>query len=359
MTSRKTVLIVDDEPLTLDVVEGFLALEGYELAFANNGTEALNYVKKQEPDIILLDVMMPDIDGFTVCRRLKANDKWRYIPVILITALSKENLGLGVEAGADDFLQKPINGVELRIRVRSMLRIKKQYDELQTHLLVRENMAQMIVHNIRIPLTSIIEYSNLLHLRNTLSTRDLEDVDKIKLKAQGLNSFLDDMLIVAKMEDNNELILNRSRVDINQLIKQVTDNQDITLLKRLPIIKNLPSESPHIFLDETLFQRVLDHLISNALKFSPAHSTVTVRVEYLAQKDGLDSEQAKIRIQILDQGPGIKKEDQDTIFNKLAQHDTAQTGLGLIFCKMVVEAHGGRIFIENNEHRGSIFTIDI
>jgi len=129
---RSQILIVDDDPNARDTLEALLIQEGHDLVTASNGQQALDVLNDLAPDAILLDVMMPGMDGFEVCQRIKADERWRHIPVILVTALdSKEDLVRGLDAGADDFVSKPVNGTELRARVRSMLRIKGQYDLLE------------------------------------------------------------------------------------------------------------------------------------------------------------------------------------------------------------------------------------
>ena len=125
MDEKPRILVVDDESSARNTLEAFLFGEGYDLAFAASGPEALARLDELVPDLILLDVMMPGMDGFKVCQRLKTDKRWRHIPIILVTVLdSKEDLARGLDAGADDFLSKPVNGLELRARVRSMLRIK-------------------------------------------------------------------------------------------------------------------------------------------------------------------------------------------------------------------------------------------
>ena len=132
METKAKILIVDDEDVMRDVLEGLLLYQDYNLSFAVSGREALNRVAEIQPDLILLDVMMPEMNGFEVCQRLKADECWRHIPIILITALSgKDDLATGLDAGADDFVHKPFSNLELLARVRSMLRIKGQYDALQ------------------------------------------------------------------------------------------------------------------------------------------------------------------------------------------------------------------------------------
>jgi DNA-binding response OmpR family regulator len=125
------ILIVDDEASIFEVLEGLLYREGYDLTYVSSGTEAIAKLDEIQPDVILLDLMMPEMDGIETCQKIKAVERWQPIPIIMVTALSsKEDLARSLEAGADDFLSKPINSLELRARVRSMLRIKLQYDAL-------------------------------------------------------------------------------------------------------------------------------------------------------------------------------------------------------------------------------------
>ncbi len=125
------LLVIDDEESIFEVIEALLYREGYEFTYLTSGIEALTKIDDIQPDVILLDLMMPEIDGIETCQKIKSNERWRPIPIIMVTALSsKEDLARCLEAGADDFLSKPINSIELRARVRSMLRIKLQYDAL-------------------------------------------------------------------------------------------------------------------------------------------------------------------------------------------------------------------------------------
>lgn len=353
-----TILIVDDEEVARDILQGFLFRGGYQLAFASNGHEALDYVAQSPPDAILLDVMMPDIDGFEVCRRLKADKQWRHIPIILITALGgREELIHGLEAGADDFLFKPVNDLELRARVRSLLRIKKQYDELQANLEMREDLAHMMVHDMRTPLSAILGYSELLLLQQSLMPEYADTIDKIHTQAQRLNSFINDMLIVAKMEAN-QLIMNPTEVDVSQLVRKVKGSHEVVAAsKRIAVRLDLPPESRQISLDKNLFERLLDNLISNGLKYSPPGSEVIIKLEYPAAGT------PQLRLQVLDQGDGIAEEDRSRIFDKYEvatlKEKGVQIGLGLAFCKMVTDAHQGRILVDVNHPTGSIFTVEI
>lgn len=358
MKRTSTILIVDDESVARDVLEGFLFREGYKLTFASTGPEALALVEKSPPDTILLDVMMPEMDGFEVCRRLKSAGRWRHIPIILITALGgKDDLIRGLDAGADDFLCKPVNDLELRARVRSVLRIKQQYDDLQAALHMREDLAHMIVHDMRTPLSAIIGYSDLLLMQNKLASEQAETINKISTQARRLNSFINDMLMVAKMEAE-QLIVNRTPVDIGQLIRRATESHEVVAhSKGIEFILNLPPESQKVSVDKNLFQRLLDNLISNALKYSPPKSVVTLSLKYLQGTN------PQFQLNVLDQGIGIAPEDRERIFDKYAiaalKHKGSQVGLGLAFCKMVADAHQGRIYVEANKPVGSVFTVEI
>lgn len=160
-------------------------------------------------------------------------------------------------------------------------------------------------------------------------------------------------------------MLNRSMVDINQVIEQVKESYSVVALsKKVNLTADLPSAGEHVLLDANLFQRVLENLISNALKFSPREGQVAIKVEYPRAKTLLYASVPRVRIKISDQGPGITREDRERIFNKfeivkLKEEGDPQIGLGLAFCKMVVEAHSGQIFVEPNLPRGSVFIVEV
>lgn len=355
MKDRQTLLIVDDDPGARETLEALLIPEGHEMEFAENGEEGLKKVPQVMPDLILLDVMMPDIDGFEVCRQIKKQKDLKHIPIILVTALnSRQDMIDGLEAGADEFLSKPVRGAELRARVRSMLRIKRQYDELLAALQLREDMAGMIVHDMKNPLTSIMGYGELLRLSIPEEMADM--VDKIIRDSERMNGMLNDMLMLAKLESGKPL-LSPSPVDMNQLIRQAGAQQEvITSARRLHLSVETPAQSRHIYLDQKLFLRVLDNLISNAIKFSAKDDTVTIRLTYPGDNG--------FRLEVADNGPGIAPEHRDRVFDKfeiikLKQDGVPQVGLGLALCKLVVDAHGGTISVGENRPRGTVFTIEM
>lgn len=362
MNTPKSILIVDDEPGNFDVIEILLVKEKYDLRYASNGYDALIQIEEYQPDAILLDVMMPDFNGFEVCRTIKANPNWQHIPILMVTALTaKEDLAKGLESGADDFISKPVSGIELRARINSMLRIKRQY-ELQQELVqvkeaslqLREEMSYAIVHDLRNPLASITFATELL-LRTELQENQRKKLDQIVMSGKRLRFMIDNLLIMAKI-DAGKLVLNRTNVDLHQLAKNVlSEFQIIANQSDIELIAHLPEPGNFFCLDAAMMQRVIDNLISNAIKFSSSHERVELKIEI--------QDEDRLKIQVKDWGKGINEKLRQRVFEKYEIGEVAkgvsQTGLGLSFCKLVVETHGGRIYVEDNQPKGSIFTVEI
>jgi len=355
---KAKVLIVDDEPSARATLEALLHVEEYQLEFAENADEAIVFLEKEPLDLLLLDMMMPGMDGLELCQIIKRNKKWRHIPIILVTALDgKEDLQRGIQAGADDFLSKPVSGIELRARVKSMLRIKAQYDQLQNMLKLREEMANMVVHDMRSPLCSIIGYSDFL--RKSLTTeRELGDIEKIRNEAKRINLYLSDLLLTAKME-SDKLIINRTEINIKDLTDNVLESHSVQAnVRNIRLKADVPDNLPNLYADNNLVIKIMDNLVSNAIKYTDADSEIYFRARCVKWND--IKQRPGVRFQIEDQGEGIPDEFQDTIFDKYEVIEThnqgvRQIGLGLAFCKLAVEAHGGKIWIESNKPKGSIF----
>ena len=354
-TKLPRILIVDDDALSREILAERLEFLACEPTAVAGGRELFERIEEIDPDVILLDVMMPEIDGLSVCRQLKSDPRWRHVPIILVTALnSREDLIRGLDTGADEFLSKPVNGEELRARIRSMLRIKYQYDELQQLLTLREDLVNMMVHDLRNPLATIVIYHGLLRLMGQLSGRQLEALDVIQNQAQRLESLLNDMLILAKMR-HGALTLNRDEVDVVALIEQVRhlySHQATSVDKHLEI--EIGEGGQLVSLDSNLFRRILDNLYSNALKYSAANTTVIIRILFSSEM---------LLVEVIDEGIGIPADKQQQIFEKFATGQTleevSQVGLGLAFCKLAVEAHDGLISLRDNEPKGSIFSFQI
>jgi two-component system, sensor histidine kinase and response regulator len=357
--SKSRILIVDDRASERETLAALLRSEPYELLFATSAGEALQMVEARPPNTMLLDVMMPDMSGYELCQRLRTREATRHTPILLITALdSKEHIARGLEAGADDFLPKPVNGLELRARVRTMLRLNRQYGELKSLLRTRDEVAAMLVHDMRSPLMGLMMHAEVLR-RQPLSEPLSRSVDAIREQAKRIRRFIDDLLLVAKIE-LDAFALTRLPTDPSALVRTVVDAYaGVAAESQIDLVFERSGDADSVPLDPTLFERVVDNLISNALKFSPAGSTVSVACKTWRDDGGSQ----RLTVRVADQGPGIPLADRERVFEKFAtgrRHaHTRQTGLGLAFCRGVVEAHGGSIAIADGPSGGAVLTVTI
>jgi len=358
MGNKQVVLVIDDEPSNFDVIEILLFKEGYQLHYKNNGAEAIAYLKEINPDIILLDVMMPDVDGIEVCQQLKSDPQWQHIPIIIVTVLSeKEDLARCLDAGADDFVSKPINSNELRARVRSMLRIKTQYDHIQETMLLREEMMQAIVHDLRNPLIGILLGCDSVKTM-AIPDRAYKRIEQIGKTVEQMRLLIDDILTIGRIE-SKKLVLNYCRISIGEMAQEaIFDFEAIASSKQIQLLYEVPQDPVYISGDHNLIRRVLDNLIDNAIKFSPQRSPIMLKVESVPKNPHRPD---LIKLQVIDCGIGVSPTQKQVIFQKYEvgniMYGVSQIGLGLSFCKMIVEAHHGSISVTNNQPKGAIFTI--
>ncbi len=362
MNERAKVFIVDDDASVREAFQAILAADDYEVTFAANGAEALAELPKNVPDVILLDVMMPELDGYDVCRRLKGDRRLAHVPVVLVTVLeSKEDLVRGLDAGADEFLTKPVTAVELRARVRSMLRIKSQHDRLKAALKARDDLANMIVHDIRAPLSVIMVHADWLTKTANATPEGRKRAEAIATQSERVNAFLNDMLMLAKLEAG-KLILSRAAVDVGELVHMMElEHRVVAESRGISFTVERPAAAKYVMLDPSLFGRVLDNLLSNAVKYSKTGDAVRLVVQY---SERASSGQAGVRIEVQDQGPGIPDPEKGRIFEQFEvieqrRPGVSQIGLGLSFSKLAVEAHGGRISVVDNQPKGSIFVVEL
>ncbi len=360
--SAAKIAIVDDELSMRTYVQIMLEGQGYDLQLLEDGDQLIQQLTQGYlPDLIILDVIMPGLDGFSVCQKIKANPRWQPIPIIMVTVMdAKEAIVKGTEAGADDFLQKPVNKLELKARVRSMLRIKEQYDQLERILRLREELSNMVVHDMSSPITSIQLHAALLEEQLT-DAEQREHLDMIRMASDRLDSFVNDMLMMAKLEES-KLHFNRSKVDLCDMARNAEKHfGTIAKSRGIQLQLDLPETPIQLNLDANLFSRVFANLLANALQYSPPDSTVILKLSYV--RNPVDSRH-HLRLQVMDEGSGIPEADRERIFNKyevveLKKKGVKQIGLGLTFCKMVVDAHEGRIFVQPNHPQGSIFVVEI
>ncbi len=357
------VLIVDDTAVARSFIHKVLAAD-HDLIEASGGREALDKIAQEPPDVILLDMVMPEIDGIAVCTKVKADPKTRHIPVIMMTSMNRtEERVRSLDAGADDFLPKPFEGVELLARLRSMLRIKSQFDELESAVRQREQLSQMIVHDLRSPLTSMTLALDALDETTTLPDNAKIYVRQVGSELRRVNGFLTELLAVAKM-DAGQLVLARTPISVPELLEQVVASHQIVAQRKGAVIRiDRAGEFPHWPLDGVVFQRVVDNLLSNAIKYSPRDREIVVRVSYPNGGNNGNTPR-RLRLDVIDFGAGVPERYRDKLFSRFhtfggGDRTVQQIGLGLAFCKMAIEAHDGLISYAPNEPEGSIFTVEV
>ena len=358
------VLIVDDDADNRLLLRELLAADGYRIVEATDGAEALQRVAEHLPDAILLDVLMPGMDGLEVCRQLRADRRTAAVPVILVTAQrGREDRLAGIAAGASDFLTKPVDVADLRLRVRNAVSTKRLYDrvereyertkELERH---RDNLVHMLVHDLRSPLTGIVCDLQLLEHegQRTLHPNLMECVSGAVKSAQVLSGMITSILDVNRLE-SGAMPLSLMDTDLVDLVREARTALGSAAL-RVRVENGGGHAHPAAPCDPELIRRVVLNLLSNAIDYSPPEEPVTVKV---AQRNG------SIRIAVSDRGPGIPEEHHDRIFQKFGQcakngrQRKASSGLGLAFCRLAVEAHAGRIGIESEDGKGSTFWFEL
>ena len=349
MTSSKpaeaaNILIVDDTPSNLLLLERMLAERGYRSRPALSGKLALDAARAEAPDLILLDVSMPEMNGYEVCAQLKADAALKDVPVIFISALSETiDKVKAFTAGGVDYVTKPFQFEEVYARIQTHLQLRRLE-------ILRDDLTHMIVHDLRNPLAVIYNSLEILesHEAQKLSATTHKLVTVARRNAKELLDMLGSVLDVSKM-GAGEMKLLHEVCDLGDLIRTV-----VTASQPLPgnrtVTFDVPESSLTITADCGLIRRVFQNLLSNALKYTPAGGNIRIVVT----RSG-----GEIRAAITDTGLGIAPEYHQRIFEKFAQvEDGANrtgTGLGLAFCKLAVEAHGGRIAVESEVGKGSTF----
>jgi len=360
-------LIIDDDPRIQDTIESQLFPEGYELFFKNSGIDAIRDLDELQPDVILLDLMMPGMNGFDVCSHIKDTKEYRHVPVIMVTALDDvDYLVTGLETGADEFISKPVNGAELRARVRSMLRIKEQYDELGQAIQIRDLISRMIVHDMRNPLSSILLYAQIIQRKQKLPPEQVSQVVQIQNEAMRLGKLFDDMLVLSRMQ-RGQIILQPQITDLAQLFMEQDESfQSIAAAHDVRLFVQLEDGLPETMMDRPLIERMVETLLTNAIKFAPPKSEVKVLLTLVTEQSTATSanDRTFFRLQLFDDGPQIPTDIFENIFKQLEQNKFRNfarpaTELGLAFCKMVTVAHGGAIYITPKSPTGLILTVEL
>lgn len=366
------VLVADDVDANVELLRDQLASLGVRVIHASDGPSTLARCAETQPDLCILDVSMPPGDlgvearetGFEVCRRLKRDPRTARIPVIFVSALNDASDRLkAIEAGGDDFLLKPHNRHVLGARVRSLLKLKGATDALEESLKqlralqkARDDLMRMIVHDLKTPLTSMLATLEMLRDGDfgAIDERPARALSDVEGKAEDLLGLIQDLLDVTKVEEQS-LALVPEPIAPAALLAEMRFDWELRFRQEQTTARTEVSDDAPVFrADKTLLKRVLANLVQNAI----THSPVPVSLTLSARRDP-----AGIVLSVSDDGPGIPEEYQGLVFQKFEQVRTPNaprvrsSGLGLAFCRVAVEAHGGRIWVRSAEGEGSTFHI--
>ena len=364
--SEYKILIVDDVMSNVLLLKVLLTNEKFAIATASNGRQALEQVEKENPDLVLLDVMMPDMSGFEVAQHLKSYPNTADIPIIFLTALnSTADIVKGFQVGANDFISKPFNKEELIIRVTHQISlvaakrlILSKTEELQRTIAGRDKLYSVIAHDLRSPMGSIKMVLNMLILNlpsEKIGAEMYELLTMANQTTEDVFSLLDNLLKWTKSQIGK---LNVVYQDVD--LVEVTDGvieifSMVASLKKIRIHEMKP-EKMMVNADIDMLKTVVRNLLSNAIKFSKENSEVLVKME---EVDGM----AVVSVQ--DYGCGISEEGQkkllhtDTHFSTFGTNNEEGSGLGLLLCKDFVVKNGGKLWFTSKEGEGSIFSFSI
>lgn len=359
MSKKAKILIVDDEDQNLRLLEAVLLPEGYDVIMARDGGAALKAVKDSLPDVVLLDVMMPGMDGFEVCRRQKQENE--YLPIIMVTSLDKRDSRLkGIESGADDFISKPIDSTELKLKIRNFLKMKNLYDMLETSYrslkeleAIKDNLSFLIVHDLRTPLTGIKGYLGFIAQAKTMDEQYRSDVAKANQSVELMIEMISNLLDITKME-SNELKISPETCGLETIVAGAVGTVESLLRhKSIRFLDEIKDKDVQVSVQKDLIERAIQNILSNAIRFTPENGEINIECS--------PDEPGFTVVSISDSGRGIPEKYREKIFEKFGTVEMKKsgvrrsTGLGLTFCKYAVELHGGRIWVEDRDGGGSSF----
>ncbi|MEJ1935570.1 hybrid sensor histidine kinase/response regulator, partial [Nostoc sp. NIES-2111] len=354
------ILAVDDTRDNLILVQTILESEGYEIDLASDGISALQKVEESPPDLILLDVMMPGMDGYEVTRRIRNNPAINYIPILLITAFHESSVVEGLDAGADDFIRKPFDTDELLARVRSLLRLKHSLDEQRKMARQREDFVSRLTHDLRTPLVAADRMLDLFQQEAFCKiSPEMKQAISVMIRSnQNLMQMVNTLLEVYRFEAGKKT-LNYEACNLKEIAQEVvselttlTDEKGITLKLDSSHINHLEDKAGVVMGDALELRRVIYNLVANAIKFTD-NGGIEIRF--------FESAPNWLIIEIEDTGYGIAPEDQITIFERFRQgrNKRSGSGLGLHLSSRIVEAHEGTITLNSEVGKGSIFTVKL
>ena len=364
--NKDRILVVDDSPDNVFLIQAILEEEGYQVMTASDGFSALEIIQESPPNLLLLDVMMPGMDGFEVTQRVRQITNLPFMPILLITAYDHLSVAKGLDNGADDFIHKPVEVDELLARVRSLLRLKHSIDERDAIARQREDFVSRLTHDLRTPLIAADRMLVLIRqgALGEISEPILEVLDTMIRSNNNLLEMVNTLLEVYRYEAGRKT-LNFTKVDLTEILKEVVQElqplaHEKKLCLNLDLSKTTTSSNEKVSVegDRLELHRVFVNLIGNAIKFTEAGS---VEVRLSDRSDNKSNSKPSIIVEVEDTGPGISPDDQTKLFERFRQgkHKQAGSGLGLHLSRRIVETHQGTINVKSELGKGSCFTVHL
>jgi signal transduction histidine kinase len=355
------ILVVDDTEDNLDLLEFALKRKPVTMLRATSGAECLVLAERENPDVILLDIQMPEMDGYETFKRLRANPKTAKIPVVFLTAQKKdpESIEKGLALGVDEYLTKPIDVEELFVRTRMLVQLKRAQAELER---TKADFMAMLVHDLRSPLSgiqSVVKFIKEVSKEGPLKEEYLKLLDAAEESSHRMLELINDFLDLSKFEAGS-MTLERHPTSITELLRRVINQMELQFQRRNIAIKtNFDEHLPLVLVDERKIEQVVVNLLSNALKFAHPDTSVIISAERMDASEL--GQRPLVRVSVSDKGLGIPAHELPLLFERYKQVSTASkvkqkgTGLGLAICKLIVEAHEGTISAESEPNQWTTF----
>lgn len=357
-----SILVVDDTPENLKLLMIFLTEEGYQVRPCCSGRRAVSVAKINPPDLILLDILMPEMDGYEVCQNLKSDDRTRHIPIIFLSALDEVfDKVKAFDLGGVDYITKPFQVQEAVARVRTQLTLCQQQKQLREQNIVLQNLnrelsrsnleleqfAYIVSHDLQQPLQGIIGFAKLLRMQylDTLDREADRYVTRILSAAERMQHLIGDLLSYARVATACQLI----PTDCNWVLNKALDNLHLLISQKQARL--IYGKLPSVLGNETQLIQLFQNTIGNALKFSRPEVSPHIEI-WAEQKDD------RWLFCVRDNGIGLDPQNFDrifTLFQRLDDTETHGTGIGLATCKKIVDRHGGQIWVESQPGEGTSF----
>jgi two-component system sensor histidine kinase/response regulator len=350
------ILVADDQPANIQIVGNMLGKLGYEIVPAADGPTALKRLALRPPDLILLDVLMPGMDGLEVCRRIRENPEWKHIPIIFLSAADDKDLIVrALEAGGVDYVTKPFNHAEMLSRVRTHLALKAAHDRLKQLAEDKDELLGILAHDLKNHLGGMQMSAILLRewMARSSDGKPAQLCENICHSTGQLLAFVKEFL--ANSAADHGIALKPGTVNLSEAVTHaVKDYQEAARRKKLEFRLALPAGPVHVLADQNALTQVLDNLLSNAVKFSPMDKQIIITIRPTA---------TSVECLIQDQGPGFSAEDKTRMFRRYARLSARptggepSTGLGLSIVKKLMQAMKGELTCDSTPGEGATFTV--